>query len=117
MTGDAEFMGLPVASEAPEERRFWRKLRRFLTYIPFAEDLAAAWYCAADPDTPAYVRAVLLGAVAYFILPLDMVPDILAGLGFTDDASVLAAAIASVGRHLEPKHRDLARRALERLKS
>jgi uncharacterized membrane protein YkvA (DUF1232 family) len=58
---------------------------------------------------------VLLGAVAYFILPIDLVPDMLAGLGFTDDASVIAAAIAAVGRHLQPKHRNLAREALAAL--
>ncbi len=112
MTSDSDFMGLPVASEPPNERRFWHKLRRVLARIPFAEDLVAAYYCAADKETPAYVRAVLLGAVAYFVLPVDMVPDILAGLGFTDDASVLAAAVAAVGRHLQPKHRLLAEKAL-----
>ncbi len=115
MTGDADFMGLPVASEPPDEQRFWKKLKRFLTRIPFAEDLTAAYYCTADPETPAYVRAVLLGAIAYFVLPIDMVPDILAGLGFTDDASVLAAAVAAVGRHLQPRHREQARRALEKI--
>ncbi len=112
---DSDFMGLPVSSQPPDERRFWRKLRRVLARIPFAEDLVAAYYCACDSDTPAYVRAVLLGAVAYFILPVDMVPDILAGLGFTDDASVLAAAVAAVGRHLQPKHRARARAALDHL--
>ncbi len=115
MTGDADFMGLPVASEPPDEQRFWKKLKRFLTRIPFAEDLTAAYYCAKDPETPAYVRAVLLGAIAYFVLPIDMVPDILAGLGFTDDASVLAAAVAAVGRHLQPRHREQAQRALEKI--
>lgn len=117
MDGDADFMGLPVASEPPDEQRFWQKLKRFLSRIPFAEDLTAAYYCAADPDTPAYVRAVLLGAIAYFVLPIDMVPDILAGLGFTDDASVLAAAVAAVGRHLQPRHREQARRALDQIAS
>jgi uncharacterized membrane protein YkvA (DUF1232 family) len=115
MSSDSGFMGLPVASEPPDERRFWHKVRRVLARIPFAEDLVAAYYCAADADTPGYVRAVLLGAVAYFILPIDMVPDILAGLGFTDDASVLAAALAAVGRHLLPKHRLMARKALAAL--
>lgn len=115
MNGDTEFMGLPVESQPPDEQRFWRKLRRVIARIPFAEDLIAAYYCAVDPETPAYVRAVLLGAVAYFILPIDMVPDILAGLGFTDDASVLAAALAAVGRHLQPKHRQRAKASLDDL--
>jgi uncharacterized membrane protein YkvA (DUF1232 family) len=68
-----------------------------------------------DRNTPGYVRAVLFGALAYFVLPADLVPDMLAGLGFTDDASVIAAAIAAVGRHLEPKHRAQARKSLDRL--
>jgi uncharacterized membrane protein YkvA (DUF1232 family) len=58
---------LPVAYTPPDAERFWAKVRRTLGRIPFTEDLLAAWYCAADRDTPAYVRAVLLGAVAYFV--------------------------------------------------
>ncbi|MEM7021319.1 MAG: YkvA family protein [Pseudomonadota bacterium] len=110
-------IALPVAYAPPDEKRFWRKVRRVLARIPFAEDLVAAYHCAMDRDTPAYVRAVLFGALAYFVLPADLVPDMLAGLGFTDDASVIAAAIAAVGRHLEPKHREQARRSLERMAS
>lgn len=119
MTADshARLAGLPVAHQPPEPRRFWRKLKRVIADIPFAEDLVAAYYCALDRATPPYVRAVLLGAVAYFVLPADMVPDFLPGLGFTDDASVLAAAIAAVGRHLGPEHRARARAALDQLKS
>jgi uncharacterized membrane protein YkvA (DUF1232 family) len=108
-------MALPVAYAPPNERRFWAKLRRVLARVPFAEDLVAAYYCALDRETPGYVRVVLFGALAYFVLPTDMVPDVLAGLGFTDDASVIAAAIAAVGRHLEPRHREQARERLERL--
>jgi uncharacterized membrane protein YkvA (DUF1232 family) len=111
-------MTLPVvAATPPSRRRFWTKLKRVLAGIPFAEDLVAAYYCAFDPDTPAYVRAVLFGAIAYFVLPTDMVPDFLAGLGFTDDASVLAAAIAAVGGHIAPRHRVQARSALSKLAS
>jgi uncharacterized membrane protein YkvA (DUF1232 family) len=106
---------LPIAYGPPDEKRFWAKLRRVLARIPFAEDVVAAYHCAMDRDTPGYVRVVLFGALAYFVLPTDMVPDMLAGLGFTDDASVIAAAIAAVGRHLEPKHREQARESLNRL--
>lgn len=106
---------LPVAYRPPDERRFWQKVRRVVAEIPFTEDLVSAYYCALDRDTPGYVRAVLLGAVAYFVLPTDMIPDFLAGIGFTDDASVLAAAIAAVGGNIAPRHRARARAALERL--
>jgi uncharacterized membrane protein YkvA (DUF1232 family) len=108
-------MALPVAYVPPDEKRFWTKVRRVVARIPFAEDLVAAYYCALDRDTPGYVRATLFGAVAYFVLPTDVVPDFLAGLGFTDDATVIAAAIAAVGRHLEPRHRERARERLDHL--
>ena len=112
---DLPLRTLPVAHQAPDERRFWAKLRRVLAQIPFAEDLVASYYCAIDRDTPTRVRAVLFGAIAYFILPADAVPDLFVGLGFTDDAAVLAATIAAVSRHLQPRHRAQARARLERL--
>jgi uncharacterized membrane protein YkvA (DUF1232 family) len=117
MNGDTGYPvgALPVSYRPPDEQRFWRKVRRVVARIPFTEDLLAAYFCAVDRNTPAYVRAVLCGALAYFVLPTDMIPDVLAPLGFTDDASVIAAAIAAVGRHLQPEHRDAARDRLERL--
>ena len=77
-------------------RSFWRKLRRVAASIPFTEDLLAAYYCAFDRDTPLPVKATLLGALAYFVLPLDAIPDVLPVIGFTDDAAVLATAIKLV---------------------
>lgn len=96
-------------------RGFWPKLRRWVARLPFAEDLLAAYYCAFDRQTPAQVRAVLLGALAYFVLPIDAIPDLLPFAGFTDDAAVLAAAIKLVAGHITPEHREAARRALERM--
>ncbi len=85
-------------------KRFWDKLRKTLGRIPFVEDALAAYYCAADKATPLYVRAVLMGALAYFIVPSDVIPDFIAGIGFTDDAAVLAAAMAAVQAALKPAH-------------
>src|SRR6202050_2524192 len=67
-------------------RRFWTKLKRVMAQLPFAEDLLSAYYCAFDKQTPRHVQAALLGAIAYFILPFDFIPDMLPVLGFTDDA-------------------------------
>ena len=117
MSSETEYpiADLPVSYSPPDERRFWRKVRRVVARVPFAEDLLAAYFCAFDRDTPSYVRGVLLGAIAYFVLPADMIPDVLAPLGFTDDASVIAAALAAVGSHLQPRHRDQARDRLDKL--
>jgi len=91
---------------------FWDKFKRVARRIPFAEDLLAAYYCAMDARTPLRVRTMLLGALVYFIMPIDAIPDIIAGLGFTDDAAVLAAVIALVSQHIQPRHRAAAARAL-----
>jgi uncharacterized membrane protein YkvA (DUF1232 family) len=95
-------------------RRFWRKLKRGASHLPFAEDLLAAYYCAFDRQTPRHVQASLLGAIAYFILPFDFIPDMLPVLGFTDDAAVLATAIRMVAGHITQEHRDAARAAVKR---
>jgi uncharacterized membrane protein YkvA (DUF1232 family) len=95
-------------------RQFWIKLKRVVAYLPFAEDLVAAFYCAFDKQTPRHVQATLLGAIAYFILPFDFVPDMLPLLGFTDDAAMLATAIRLVATHIKPEHREAARAALKR---
>ena len=82
--------------------------------MPFAEDLLAAYYCAFDKRTPRHVQVALLGAIAYFILPFDFIPDMMPMLGFTDDAAVLATAIRLVATHIRPEHRDAARATLKR---
>ena len=94
------------------ERGFWKKLLKVAGRIPFAEELAAAYYCATDPATPTRVKGVLFAALAYFVIPIDAIPDFVAGLGFTDDAAVLALAISMVSRHMQPLHHSRARAAL-----
>ena len=95
-------------------RRFWKKFKRVVAKLPFAEDLLAAYYCAFDRETPRHVQVALLGALAYFILPFDFMPDMLPILGFTDDAAVLATAIRMVAGNITTEHREAARAALKR---
>ncbi|MHA1164290.1 MAG: YkvA family protein [Alphaproteobacteria bacterium] len=103
-----------VVREQKVRAQFWDKLKRVAGKIPFVDDLVAAYYCSMDVQTPLKVRATLLGALAYFILPIDLVPDFIAGVGFGDDAAVLAAAISLVSAHIKPKHRADAARALDK---
>ncbi len=91
---------------------FWRKLRRNLGRLPFADDLVAAYFVAFDSKTPVAAKAVLVGALTYFIVPADLVPDVLIGPGFLDDATVLAYAVATARKHILPRHYDRAREAL-----
>ena len=103
------------AGSNAEAGGFWNKVRRTLGRVPFLDEAVAAYYCAADPKTPRRVQAVLVGALGYFVVPTDMIPDFIAGLGFSDDAAVLAAAIGAVRRHITDDHRARARGALGRL--
>lgn len=91
------------------------KLRRTLGRVPFVEALVAAWYCARDPATPKHVKAAILGAIVYFISPIDAVPDFLALVGYTDDAAVFWAVWRTVAKYVTDAHRDSAKRYLGRL--
>jgi uncharacterized membrane protein YkvA (DUF1232 family) len=109
---EADVDGGVARDEERARDGFWSKLRRVGGSLPFAEDLLAAYYCAFDRKTPTQVRVALLGALGYFVLPCDTMPDVLPLVGYTDDAAVLAAAIALVAEHIAPAHREAARRAL-----
>ena len=88
---------------------FWQKARRTLGKVPFTEEAVAAFYCATDSATPLPIRATLFGALAYFVMPFDAIPDVFLGLGFTDDAAVLVAAFAAAKAHITEAHRERAR--------
>jgi uncharacterized membrane protein YkvA (DUF1232 family) len=96
---------------------FWPKMKAVAAKIPFAEDALAAYYCTMDRETPLRVRGTLLAALAYFIMPIDVLPDVLPALGFTDDAAVLMMAFQLISSHIKPEHRDAARAALDDLKA
>ncbi len=116
---DNEGVHLPMILAGNEEKvrtGFWPKLARVFASIPFAEDALAAYYCAFDRATPLRVKGTLLAALAYFVLPIDAIPDFLLGIGFTDDMAVLLAAIGMIRTHLKPEHYDKARETLARLK-
>ncbi|MPZ36411.1 MAG: DUF1232 domain-containing protein [Rhodospirillales bacterium] len=105
------------ASQRHEERvrrGFWPKAKRVAAKLPFAKDLLAAYYAAFDRQTPLQVKAALLGALAYFVLPADAMPDILPLLGYTDDALVLVTALRMVSGHVREEHHEAARQALAR---
>jgi len=87
-------------------------IRRIARRIPFAEDVLALYYCARDPGTNRKVKWIVLAALAYFVLPIDTIPDILPILGYSDDAAVIAAAYAAVRHAVTDLHRQMAREAL-----
>ena len=92
--------------------KFWSTVKKAARSIPFMDEVVAAYFCALDPKTPSSVRATLLAALAYFVLPLDFIPDFILGIGFGDDLAVLMAAITAVRGNITEAHRIAARNAL-----
>ena len=125
MTPHDELLGRPLSQAEMDAMRraardeagvlsdAWAMLRRIGRRLPFAQDALAAYYCAIDPQTDRRVKLTLAGALAYFVMPVDLMPDFLPLLGFTDDAAVIAAALAAVSRSIRPEHREQARRNLD----
>jgi len=114
---DASYAGDDRAGDEQTLRaQVWTKAKRVAAMLPFAEDLLAAYYCAFDRDTPLQVKAALVGALAYFVLPFDAIPDMLPLLGFADDAAVLATALRLVAGHMRPEHRAAAKCVLDGLR-
>lgn len=125
MTKPLEGDILPPGTETPVDKQkaktdeinvrrdFWKTFRKALRYIPFSNELVASYFCALDPKTPFHVRATLLGALAYFVLPIDMVPDFIIGLGFSDDMTVLGATLLRLRQYITDDHRAQAKDALE----
>ena len=83
---------------------FWKKLagRGRSVGRSALEKALYLYFAAQSPDTPKWARRVILGALGYFILPLDAVPDLAPLLGFTDDIGVMAAALATVAMYITP---------------
>jgi uncharacterized membrane protein YkvA (DUF1232 family) len=94
------------------EEGFWPKFLKLAGRIPFAEDLAAAYFCVIDPTTPGRVRGVLLAALAWFVLPAAVMPEFVALLGFTNEIAVTAIAVRMIRKHLKDRHYARARAAL-----
>ncbi|RUU95173.1 DUF1232 domain-containing protein [Mesorhizobium sp. M6A.T.Cr.TU.017.01.1.1] len=105
------FGGKPGDAREVREN-FWRTAKKAARQIPFMEELIAAYYCAMDKNTPLRAKGILLAALGYFVLPTDVIPDFVFGLGFTDDIAVLTAAITAVKAHITPAHRLAARQAI-----
>ncbi|MBS9954093.1 YkvA family protein [Vibrio alginolyticus] len=100
--------------QAPDEKTFWRKMKGSVKKA--GEEIAVmgikSWLAMTDSNTSVRHKAILGGALAYFVLPTDMVPDVLAGVGFTDDMAALTLAANSVGNAITDEHEERAREKL-----
>jgi uncharacterized membrane protein YkvA (DUF1232 family) len=98
------------------DESFWGKLKRHAIVAgrEVVENALTLYHVARDSDTPAWAKTVIYGALAYFILPTDSIPDLIPGVGYSDDLGALAAALATLAAHVKPEHSRKAREILRR---
>lgn len=96
---------LPAAGYSDDS--FWDKVTRFARRAGRELIEKALWlhYAAQGENTPAWAKATMYGALAYFILPADMVPDLIPGAGFADDLGAILTAVATVAAYVTPEVR------------
>jgi uncharacterized membrane protein YkvA (DUF1232 family) len=107
----------PAENEASVRSSFLAKLARVAAHIPFASDAVALYFAALDPATPRRTKALMFAGLAYFILPFDLIPDVFVGIGYTNDAAVIAAVVALAGKSIKDVHREKAKDLLARMKA
>lgn len=98
------------------DAEFWKKVAKFAKKIG-REVLTRAlrlFYAVKDADTPAWARAAMIGALGYFISPVDAIPDFTPLTGYTDDLPVLLIATAVVTAHIKQEHIEKAEETLTR---
>lgn len=102
------------------EKSFWAKINKYAKLAKKAGRVLiltalTLYYCAIDSDTPKWAKTVIIGALGYFIMVLDVIPDLTPIIGYTDDFGILTVALATVAAHVKPEHRQKAEETLKAL--
>ncbi|MBE9227813.1 DUF1232 domain-containing protein [Phormidium sp. LEGE 05292] len=92
---------------------FLGNLKSVVGKVPFSKDAIAMYYCMKDKETPTYVKGIIAAALTYLFLPEDVIPEWVAGLGFTDDIIVITTALSAISGNLTEEHRQKAEEFFE----
>ena len=109
---------LPTLKRAEDfnEHGFWQKLSHFAANAGKEVVEKALWlyYAAQRPDTPAWAKATVYGALTYFVLPSDAIPDIIPLSGYSDDIGILAVSVATIAGYIDSDVKAKATKTLHR---
>lgn len=94
--------------------QFWEKLKKVARRAGVKLVYAALllFYVLRNPGTPVGDRAKIIGALGYFILPVDLIPDFIPVAGYTDDLAALTWALYSISKNVTPEVKIQARQKL-----
>lgn len=96
--------------------KLWGKLKKFAKKAGASVVYAVLllYYTLQKPEVPMKTKTIIIGALGYFILPLDLIPDVVVGLGYTDDLGALGIALFQVAMYIDE---DIKIQAKEKLKN
>jgi uncharacterized membrane protein YkvA (DUF1232 family) len=108
--GDWQEVPMQYSSEY-SDKGFWSKIKKHYKSAGrrLIELALTLYYALRDSDTPAWARTIIIGALGYFIFPLDILPDFVPAVGFTDDIASIAVALGAVALHIKDEHKTKAR--------
>lgn len=94
---------IEVAGKHYSEDKFWEKLKKFGKKAGSSVVYAVLllYYTLKKPEVPAKTKATIIGALGYFILPFDLIPDFAVGIGYTDDLGALGFALLQVAMYID----------------
>jgi len=100
-----------------DSNSFFTKIAKFAGKLSngFLTKVLTLWFTLRDEDTPAWAKTIILGALGYFIVPVDAIPDLLPMVGFSDDLTALVSASSVVWAHIKPEHSKKAKEKINRL--
>ncbi|MBU0476198.1 MAG: DUF1232 domain-containing protein [Bacteroidetes bacterium] len=84
------------------DSQLWTKLEKVGKKISFAKDLLALYHYLIDKNVSWHRKAIVAGALIYFIVPIDTIPDLVPLFGYMDDLGVIAATLKFLGSELIP---------------
>jgi uncharacterized membrane protein YkvA (DUF1232 family) len=96
------------------ETKFWSKLKKYGKKAGSSVVYAVLllYFTLQKPEVPAKTKAIIIGALGYFILPLDLIPDLAVGVGYTDDLGALGLALLQVAMYIDQDIKDQAKQKL-----
>lgn len=96
---------------------FWNKVKNFALSAGREVVEKALWlyYAAQEKDTPLWAKTIIFSALAYFISPVDSVPDIVPIAGYTDDLGAMAAAIGMIAMYITDDVKEKAKRDVKNI--
>ena len=93
-----------------DEKKMWRKIKDFFfeAGINLVIKVLQLWYVLQKPEVPVHIKVAIMGAIAYFVMPVDLILDVLPG-GYQDDLLAVTLTLLAAEEYIDDEVRRKAR--------